>query len=399
MNPASQLAGQSRLPDVGTTIFAVMSQMAVRHGAINLSQGFPDFACPPRLRELVTEAMAAGHNQYAPMPGVPALRERIAQKVADLYGPQIDLDTEITVTAGATEALFVAIQAVVRPGDEVIVFDPAYDSYAPAVRLAGGRCIHLPLRAPDYAIDFDALADAIGPRTRLIVVNSPHNPTGSAFGSEDLERLEQVTADSDAFLLSDEVYEHIVFDGRDHQSLLRSPALRARSFVVSSFGKTYHTTGWKIGYCIAPPRMTTEFRKIHQYVTFAISTPMQHAIAAFMADPSFHLELPAFYQAKRDLFRQALANSGWTLLPCRGTYFQLMGYDNISNLPDVEMAEWLTRELGVGCIPVSVFNADGRDERILRFCFAKDDSTLEAAAGKLRALDRDPATGRFGPGE
>jgi methionine aminotransferase len=318
--------------------------------------------------------------------------------VADLYGSQIDLESEITVTAGATEALFVAIQAVVRPGDEVIVFDPAYDSYAPAVQLAGGRCIHLPLRPPDYAIDFDALADAIGPGTRLIVVNSPHNPTGSAFGSEDLERLEQVTADSGAFLLSDEVYEHIVFDGRDHQSLLRSPALRARSFVVSSFGKTYHTTGWKIGYCIAPPRMTTEFRKIHQYVTFAISTPMQHAIAAFMADPSFHLELPAFYQAKRELFRQALANSAWKLLPCRGTYFQLMGYGNISDLPDTEMAEWLTRDLGVGCIPVSVFNADGRDERILRFCFAKDDSTLEAAAAKLLPLDRDPAVGP-GPGQ
>jgi len=386
MDPASELAEQSRLPNVGTTIFAVMSQMAERHGAINLSQGFPDFDCPARLRELVAEAMSAGHNQYAPMPGLPALREGIAGKVRDLYAAGVDMDTEITVTSGATEALFVAIQTVVRPGDEVIVFDPAYDSYAPAVELAGGRCVHLSLSAPDYAIDFDALADAIGSKTRLIVVNSPHNPTGAAFSADDLARLEQVTADSNAFLLSDEVYEHIVFDGLEHQSLLRSEALRARSFVVSSFGKTYHTTGWKIGYCIAPPSMTAEFRKIHQYVTFAISTPMQHAIAAFMADPSFHLELGHFYQQKRDHFRSAMKDSAWTLLPCRGTYFQLMGYLGISDRPDTEMAERLTRETGVGCIPVSVFHADGRDERILRFCFAKDDQTLDAAAKKLRAL-------------
>lgn len=389
MNPAERLAGQSRLPNVKTTIFAVMSQMAARHGAINLSQGFPDFECPARLRELVAEAMAAGHNQYAPMPGLPALRERIAGKVGDLYGARVDMDAEITVTSGATEALFVAIQTVVRPGDEVIVFDPAYDSYQPAVELAGGRCTHLPLSAPDYAIDFDALADAIGPKTRLIIVNSPHNPSGSALSPADLERLEQVVANSDAFVLSDEVYEHIVFDGLEHQSLLRSEALRARSFVVSSFGKTYHTTGWKVGYCIAPPEMTSEFRKIHQYVTFSISTPMQHAIGQFMADPSFHLGLPAFYQAKRDHFRRALDDTAWDLLPCRGTYFQLMGYSGIGDLPDTEMAEWLTREVGVACIPVSVFNADGNDSRILRFCFAKGDETLDAAAAKLRAVGRD----------
>ncbi|MEX2499236.1 MAG: methionine aminotransferase [Wenzhouxiangellaceae bacterium] len=394
MNPADNLAGQSRLPDVKTTIFAVMSQMAMRHGAINLSQGFPDFQCPARLRELVAEAMAAGHNQYAPMPGLALLRERIVEKLGNLYGAQVNMDEEITVTSGATEALFVAIQTVVRPGDEVIVFDPAYDSYAPAVQLAGGRCIHLPLTAPDYAIDFDALADAIGPKTRLIVVNSPHNPTGSAFSADDLEKLERVTADSAAFLLSDEVYEHIIFDGLEHQSLLRSAALRARSFVVSSFGKTYHTTGWKIGYCVAPPQMTAEFRKIHQYVTFSISTPVQHAIAAFMADPSFHLELPDFYQQKRDHFRRAVENSAWELLPCRGTYFQLMGYREISDLADTAMAEWLTQEVGVGCIPVSVFNADGRDQRILRFCFAKDDATLDAAAEKLRAVDADRVPAR-----
>ncbi|MBL39312.1 MAG: aminotransferase [Xanthomonadales bacterium] len=389
MNPADRLAGQSRLPNVKTTIFAVMSQMAARHGAINLSQGFPDFECPARLRQLAAEAMAAGHNQYAPMPGLPALRERIAEKVGDMYGAGVDMDTEITVTSGATEALFVAIQTVVRPGDEVIVFDPAYDSYQPAVELAGGRCVHLPLGAPDYAIDFDALADAVGPNTRLVIVNSPHNPSGSALSPADLERLEQVLARSDAFVLSDEVYEHIVFDGLAHQSLLRSESLRARSFVVSSFGKTYHTTGWKVGYCIAPPTMTSEFRKIHQYVTFSISTPMQHAIAQFMADPSFHLELPDFYQAKRDHFRGALDDTAWDLMPCRGTYFQLLGYRRIGNLPDVEMAEWLTREVGVACIPVSVFNADGNDESILRFCFAKGDRTLDAAAEKLRAVGKE----------
>jgi len=395
MNPAQRLAGQSRLPNVKTTIFSVMSQMATRYGAINLSQGFPDFECPARLRELVAEAMAAGHNQYAPMPGLPALRERIAGKVSDMYGASVDMDAEITVTSGATEALFVAIQTVVGPGDEVIVFDPAYDSYQPAVDLAGGRCIHLPLSAPDYAIDFDALADAIGPKTRLIIVNSPHNPSGSAMTPANLEALERVVGDSDAFVLSDEVYEHIVFDGLAHQSLLRSEALRARSFVVSSFGKTYHTTGWKVGYCIAPPTLTKEFRKIHQYVTFSISTPMQHAIARFMEDSSFHLELPAFYQAKRDHFRQALSDTAWDLMPCRGTYFQLMGYRSIGNLPDTDMAEWLTREVGVACIPVSVFNANGNDERILRFCFAKGDGTLNAAADKLRRVGADlhpPAT-------
>lgn len=389
MNPAVRLAGQSRLPNVKTTIFAVMSQMAARHGAMNLSQGFPDFECPARLRELVAEAMAAGHNQYAPMPGLPVLRERVAGKVADLYAANVDPDAEITVTSGATEALFVAIQTVVRPGDEVIVFDPAYDSYQPAVELAGGRCVHLPLSAPDYTIDFDALAAAIGPETRLIIVNSPHNPSGAALKSSDLERLEQVVAESDAFVLSDEVYEHIVFDGLAHQSLLRSEALRARSFVVSSFGKTYHTTGWKVGYCIAPNTMTAEFRKIHQYVTFSISTPMQHAIAQFMAESMFHLELPDFYQAKRDHFRNALRDTAWDLLPCRGTYFQLLGYRRIGDLPDTEMAEWLTREAGVAGIPVSVFNADGKDERILRFCFAKNDDTLDAAAVKLRAVGMD----------
>ncbi len=386
MNSSAELAAQSKLPDVKTTIFTVMSQLAARHGALNLSQGFPDFACPARLRELVSEAMSAGHNQYAPMPGIPLLRQRIAEKVQSMYGAEVDPDTEITVTAGATEALFVAIQALVRPGDEVIVFDPAYDSYEPAVHLAGGRCIHLPLAAPDYRLDFDRLEQALGEHTRLVVINSPHNPTGAVLSAADLARLETVLASSRAFLLSDEVYEHIVFDGQLHQSALGSPQLRERSLVVSSFGKTYHTTGWKVGYCIAPPALTAEFRKIHQYVTFSISTPMQHAIAAFMEDPSFHLELPRFYQAKRDHFRRALEGSKWSLLPCRGTYFQLLGYGNIDQRPDVEMAEWLTREVGVAAIPISVFHADRQDQHILRFCFAKDDATLDAAAERLNRL-------------
>ncbi|MDT8408492.1 MAG: methionine aminotransferase [Wenzhouxiangellaceae bacterium] len=394
MKPAENLAKQSKLPRVKTTIFAVMSQMAARFDAINLSQGFPDFECPEALRAGVAEAMAAGHNQYAPMPGLPLLRQRIAEKALDLYGAVVDMDSEITVTSGATESLFVAIQTVVRPGDEVIVFDPAYDAYEPAVELAGGRCIHLPLAPPDYRIDFDALGDAIGPRTRLVVVNSPHNPTGSALTPEDLQRLAAVVEDSDAYLLSDEVYEHIIFDGRQHQSLLRLEALRARSFVVSSFGKTYHTTGWKVGYCIAPPSMTAEFRKVHQYVTFSVSTPMQHAIAEFMSEPSFHLQLPDFYQKKRDHFRHAIDGSAWQLLPCAGTYFQLLDYSAISPRPDVEMAEWLVEHAGVAAIPVSVFYAQdapdagktARERRILRFCFAKDNATLDAAAERLRRL-------------
>jgi len=388
---AEALIGQSRLPRVKTTIFSVMSQLAAEHGALNLSQGFPDFDCPDRLRELVSEAMQAGHNQYAPMPGLPLLRQRIAEKVAALYQAQVDIDREITVTCGASEALFVAIQTVVRPGDEVILFDPAYDCYEPAVDLAGGRAIHLPLCAPDYRIDWQQLKDSISPKTRLIVINSPHNPTGSALEPDDLDRLAEVVADSQTFLIGDEVYEHIVFDGADHQSLLRHEALRQRSFVISSFGKTYHTTGWKVGYCIAPAPMTAEFRKIHQYVTFSISTPMQHAIAHFMADPSFHLELPAFYQAKRDYFRAALDGSRFDLLPCRGTYFQLLDYRAISDRPDVEMARWLVERAGVAAIPVSVFyaaesRARPEDDRILRFCFAKSNDTLDRAAERLLEL-------------
>lgn len=380
----------SKLPDVGTTIFAVMSQKAHQSGALNLAQGFPDFECPEALRRKVEEAMAAGHNQYAPMPGLPQLRERIAEKVAALYGAEIDPDRGITVTCGATEALFTAIQATVRPGDEVIVFDPAYDSYEPAVRLAGGTCIHLPLTAPDYTIDFDRLAAALSARTRLVVINSPHNPTGAVLSAADLDRLAVLLRDSGCYLLSDEVYEHIVFDGTMHASVLAHPELRERSFAVSSFGKTYHTTGWKIGYCVAPRALTAEFRKVHQFVTFAVSTPMQHAIADFMADPSFHLELPAFYQARRDRFRAGLEGSAWGLLPCPGTYFQLLDYSAISDRSDTEMADWLIEEAGVASIPVSVFHADRRDDRVLRFCFAKSDATLDAAIERLAGIGNAP---------
>lgn len=388
MNLAGDLIGQSRLPKVKTTIFSVMSQLAAEHGALNLSQGFPDFDCPQRLRELVSDAMQAGHNQYAPMPGIPLLRQRIAEKVRSLYGASVDMDSEVTVTSGATEALFVAIQTVVRPGDEVILFDPAYDCYEPAVELAGGKAVHLPLSAPDYRIDWQELREKITPRTRLIVVNSPHNPTGSTLRPEDLEQLAEVIADSKAYLIGDEVYEHIVFDGAEHQSLLRREELRQRSFVISSFGKTYHTTGWKIGYCIAPAPMTAEFRKIHQYVNFSVSTPMQHAIANFMADPAFHMDLPAFYQEKRDYFREAIEGSRLELLPCRGTYFQLVDYAAISDRTDIDMARWLVEQAGVAAIPVSVFYANdhGRNQRILRLCFAKGNATLDQAAERLRAL-------------
>lgn len=380
------LAQESKLPQVQTTIFTVMSQLAAQHGALNLAQGFPDFSGPPELMARVTAAMARGLNQYAPMPGVPLLRQRIAEKIAALYGAQVDMDQEITVTCGATEALFVAIQTLVRAGDEVIVFDPAYDSYEPAVQLAGGVCRHLRLSAPDFRIDFAALRAAINSRTRLIIVNSPHNPTGAVLQAEDLVELGVILEQHGLYLLSDEVYEHIVFDGQSHRSLLSDEGLRARSFVVSSFGKTYHCTGWKVGYCVAPPELTAEFRKIHQYTTFSISTPFQQALAEFMADSEHHLQLADFYQHKRDLFREGLADSGWQLLPCQGTYFQLASYQDFAQQADVAMARHLTAEHGVAAIPISVFYADGLDQKILRFCFAKNDETLMQGVDRLRQL-------------
>jgi methionine aminotransferase len=377
----------SKLPRVGTTIFTVMSRLAQECGAINLSQGFPDFDPPPRLVDLVTESMRAGINQYAPMAGWPALLEAIGAKVLDHYGHALDAQASVTVTSGATEALFCAVQAVVRPGDEVILLEPAYDSYEPAVELAGGRAVRVPLRRPYFRVDWDRVRDAITPRTRLMIVNSPHNPTGAVFAPSDLDALEDVLRDSAALLLSDEVYEHIVFDGRAHLSLLARPALAARSFVVSSFGKTCHCTGWKVGYCVAPPALAAEFRKVHQFVQFAVAAPMQAALARFLVEcPGHARELGAFYQRKRDRFLALLAATPLRAVPSAGTYFQLADYSAVSDLPDVEFARRLAHDAGVAAIPVSVFSAVPAAERVVRFCFAKNDATLDAAGERLSRL-------------
>lgn len=386
---ASTLPG--KLPEVGTTIFTVMSQLAADCEAINLSQGFPGFDPDPELLRLVAHHLRRGANQYAPMPGVPALRREIAVKTGRMYERRIDENTEITICTGATEGLFSAIQAIVHPGDEVIVFDPAYDSYEPAVKLAGGTTRHLPLTKSspdsDFAIDWQRLRDTINRRTRLIVLNFPHNPTGAVLEPEDLDRLAEVVRDTGILLLSDEVYEHIVFDGRRHQSLLRHEELWERSFVVSSFGKTYHATGWKVGYCLARPALTTEFRKVHQFTTFAVVTPIQHALAEFMAARPQHFdELPAFYQAKRDRFCELLKDSRFRFRPAAGTFFQMLDYSRLSDEADVDIARRLTREIRVASIPISVFCEEPFRERQLRFCFAKDDATLAEAAERLCRL-------------
>jgi methionine aminotransferase len=370
----------SKLPDVGTSIFTVMSALAAEHGAINLSQGFPDFDTPPELIARVAKHMRAGRNQYAPMQGVALLRERIAAKVADLYGNPVDPETEITVTSGATEALYAAITAVVRPGDGVVVFEPAFDSYVPAIRLNGGHPVYLSMKTLDYRIDWDEVSDAIGDNTRLIILNSPHNPTGTVLLTADIDALKQIVANRNIFIVSDEVYEHIIFDGLSHESLLKDPLLYAKSFIISSFGKTYHTTGWKIGYCVAPPSITREFQRIHQFLTFAANTPIQWAYADILEDASLYLELSAFYQKKRDRFLSLLETSRFKPLPCHGTYFQMMDYSAISELDDVAFARQMTRVHKVAAIPPSAFYHDGQDNRVLRFCFAKRDQTLEKAA-------------------
>jgi methionine transaminase len=378
---------ESKLPNVGTTIFTVMSRLAAEEGAINLSQGFPDFDGPPALLERVTHYLTSGHNQYAPMAGVAALRQQIALKVAGLYGCAVDPETDVTVTSGATEALFCAITALVRPGDEVILFDPAYDSYRPAVDLCGGRAQHIPLLAPDFKPDWQRVRDTINTRTRLIVINTPHNPTGSVWNADDIDALRDVVADNDIYLLADEVYEHIIFDGRQHESLLRHADLYARSLVVSSFGKTYHTTGWKLGYCVAPATLTTELRRVHQYVTFCSNTPIQLALADYMAaEPGHARELGAFYQGKRDVFLDLIATSRFTFTPAAGTYFQLLDYSAISSETDTALATRLTREAKVASIPISVFYAEPPRTSLLRFCFAKDDRTLARAAEILCSL-------------
>jgi len=379
---------QTKLPKVGTTIFTVMSQLAAEHGAVNLGQGFPDFPVPPRLVDELDAAMRAGHNQYAPMTGVPALRQAIAGKALRCHGATVDPDTEVTVTSGATEAIFNAIHCVVRPGEEVIVLDPAYDSYEPAIDLAGARAVHVPLDPRTFAVDWGRVQAAITPKTRMIMVNSPHNPSGAMFSSDDMRALAGLLRGTDIFVVSDEVYEHIVFDGRRHESALRWPELRERAFVVSSFGKTYHCTGWKVGYAIAPPALTAEFRKVHQYNVFCTFAPAQHAFAAMIRDEPQHDEqLGAFYQAKRDRFREQLLATRLKPLPVPGGYFQLVDYSAVSDLPDFEFAKWLTIEKGVAAIPLSPFyETPPEGQRLARLCFAKNEATLDAAIERLRAL-------------
>ena len=379
----------SKLPRVGTTIFTVMSRLAAEHGAINLSQGFPDFEPPVRLVDLVDGHLRRGGlNQYAPMAGLPRLREAIAGKVAAYYGCSVDPETAVTVTSGGTEALFCAIQAFVGAGDEVILLDPAYDSYEPAVTLAGGRTVRVPLRRPGFSPDWEQVRSALTQRTRLLVLNFPHNPSGTVLTADDLQALAELLRGSRALVLADEVYEHMIFDGRRHHSLLTHAELAERSLVVSSFGKTLHATGWKVGYCVAPAALTAEFRKVHQFVQFAVATPLQAGIADFVVEcPEHARELPAFYQSKRDRFAELLGETRFRFAPAASTYFQLADYSAVSDLPDVEFARWLTTRCGVAAIPISVFSAQPpAAERIVRFCFAKHEATLAAAALKLRNL-------------
>jgi methionine aminotransferase len=377
---------RSRLPSVGTTIFTVMSKLAADLGAINLSQGYPDFDCDPALVEAVARHMRAGLNQYPPMQGVPALREAISAKYSRFHGRRYDPDTEVTVTSGATEAIFDAVAAVVHPGDEVIVLEPCYDSYVPAIELNGGVPVVVSMRLPHYQIDWDAVRDAVTPRTRLLMLNSPHNPTGSIITAADIEALIAIVRHGEIFIVSDEVYEHIIFDGAQHESMARHPELAARAFIVGSFGKTYHVTGWKIGYAVAPAALTAEFRKVHQYVTFTTITPVQHALAEFLAAGTGLAELPAFYQRKRDLFLRLMEGSRFRPLPCRGSYFQLMDYSAISDEPDAQFAIRMTKEHGVASIPTSPMLLRARAPQVVRFCFAKQDETLERAAERLRGV-------------
>ena len=378
----------SRLPATGTNVFSVMSALAAEHDAVNLGQGFPDFGCDPRLIELVNAAMLAGQNQYPPMPGVAPLRAAIAAKVAASAGKRYDADTEITVTSGASEAIMCAILCCVGPGDDVIVIEPAYDIYLPAIALAGGAAVtvSMQLRENGYTVPWDRVAAAVTARTRMIVINSPHNPTGAILRQSDLAALADIVRGTDILLLSDEVYEHMVYDGQQHCCAASHAVLAERAFVVSSFGKTYHVTGWKVGYVVAPAALTAQFRKVHQYNVFTVNTPMQYGIAAYMADPQPYLGLSAFYQHKRDLFRAGLAGTRFTLLPADGTYFQCVRYDGVSALPELEFAKWLTTEIKVAAIPLSPFYAAGKEAGIVRFCFAKQDATLALALQRLARL-------------
>jgi len=378
----------TRLPAVGTTIFTRMSALAAEHGAVNLGQGFPDFDCEPKLIDAVDAAMRAGFNQYPMMTGAAPLREAISAKIAANYGHAYNAASEITVTAGATQALTTAILCCVHPGDEVIVIEPAYDSYLPAIALAGGvpALVQMEVGPQGYSVPWAKVGAAVTPKTRLIIINSPHNPTGSILRASDIEALAGIVRGSDILILSDEVYEHMVYDGVRHESICRHPELAARSFVVSSFGKTYHVTGWKVGYVAAPAPLSAEFRKVHQYNVFTVNTPMQHGLASYMADPAPYLGLPAFYQRKRDLFRAGLQGTRFELLPADGTYFQCVRYDAISGTPEAEFAEWLTREVKVAAIPVSAFYQAGKESGIVRFCFAKKDDTLRQALERLARI-------------
>jgi methionine transaminase len=372
----------SKLPKVGTTIFSVMSALANEHKAINLSQGFPNFDCSDKLKKLVNKYIEKGYNQYAPMPGVPLLRERIAKKIESSYGTAVDPDTEITITAGATQAIFTAIAAFVQPGDEVIIFEPAYDSYRPSIEVFGGFPIVYQLEAPDYSIDWNAFSKLITQRTRMIIINTPHNPTGTTLKQADLLKLQQITDDSEILVLSDEVYEHLVFDGLEHQSTLRFPNLFQRTLATYSFGKTFHNTGWKIGYCVAPKHLMKEFRKVHQFNVFSVNTPLQYGIADFLSKPKEYLGLNAFYQEKRDYFLEVINDSRFKPIACEGTYFQLVDYSAISNEKDTEFVKRLTIDHGVAAIPVSAFCSSQRNEKVIRFCFAKTEKLLKKA-GKL----------------
>jgi methionine transaminase len=376
----------SRLPSVGTTIFTVMSKLAADVGAVNLSQGFPDFDCDPALVDAVARHMRDGLNQYAPMQGVAALRQAIAAKYAHYYGAAYDADAEVTVTSGGTEAIFAAVAAVVHPGDEVIVLEPCYDSYVPSIELNGGIPVVVSLHPPDYRIDWNAVEAAITPRTRLLMINTPHNPTGSIITAADVEALSALARRSPFYILSDEVYEHIIFDGARHESMARHPELAARSFVVGSFGKTYHVTGWKVGYAVAPAALTAEFRKVHQFLTFSTHTPVQHALADFLAARRGLDELPVFFQRKRDLFLRLMHGSRFAPLPCHGSYFQLMDYSAISDMADANFAIWMTREHGVASIPTSPMLHRTAAPKVVRFCFAKKDETLERAVERLRRI-------------
>jgi methionine aminotransferase len=376
----------SRLPHVGTTIFSVMSALAAQHKAVNLGQGFPDFACDPTLVDHVTQAMQAGHNQYPPMPGVRLLRDAIAAKMAAQHGRNYSATDEITITAGATQAILTAILAVVHPGDEVIVLEPCYDSYVPNIELAGGVAVRVPLTPGSFRPDFGKIGAAITAKTRAILINSPHNPSATVWSRADMLRLEELLAPTNVLLISDEVYEHMVFDGAPHESVARFPGLAERAFIVSSFGKTYHVTGWKVGTVAAPASMTAEFRKVHQFNVFTVNTPMQYGLAAYMGTPAHYLDLPAFYQRKRDLFREGLAGSRLRLLPSEGSYFQCVDISQVSDLHEADFCKWLTAEIGVAAIPLSAFYGNGFDQRVVRFCFAKQDATLLAALERLKKL-------------